>query len=212
MRISIVVKGILAAAAVTAPMLCNAESNVQTVSGQTATAHVDFQITVPKFLFLEVGPGSNYAGGVYTANAAVDQITWNLTLANVGTGPLAGTGGNVAPAGTETAALVCNSSNAVTFTSTTAGALTDATADTISYSNITVAAAAGTFGTLLNAPALTDGATTTTTVNGAGHIVKADAKWTYSYTNNTVPAAGVYGGGGAANTGNGRVTYTATMP
>ena len=53
---------------------------------------------------------------------------------------------------------------------------------------------------------------TTTSVTGAGHVVKADAKWTYSYANNAVPAGGVYGGGGVGNTGNGRVTYTATMP
>jgi len=213
MRISLAIKGILVAAAAAAPMLCNAESSIQTTSGQTATAHVDFQITVPKFLFLRVGTGSNYATGVYTANATVDQITWLLTTANVGTGPLTGTGGDILPAGTETAALICNSGNAVTFTSSTAGALTDTTADSISFANITVAPAALTAGyTLLTPPAIADGTPTTVTVNGAGHLVKADAKWTYSYTNNTVPAGGVYGGGGAGNTGNGRVTYTATMP
>jgi hypothetical protein len=200
------------AAAAAAPLLCNAESSIQTTSGQTATAHVDFQITIPKFLYLRVGAGSNYTTGAYAANGTVDLITWNLTTANVGAGSLPGTGGDVAPAGTETAALVCNSGNAVTFTSTTTGALVDTTADSISYSNITVATAAGTFPTLLNPPALADGATTTTTVNGSGHLVKADAKWTFSYTNNTVPAGGVYGGGGVGNTGNGRVTYTATMP
>ena len=203
---------VLLVSAAALPLVCSAESNIQTTSGQTATAHVDFQITIPKFLFLQVGSGSSYATGVYTANATVDQITWNLTTANVGTGPIAGTGGVPGPNGTELAALVCNSGNAVTFTSTTTGQLTNTTADTISYANITVAAAAGSFATLLGHPLLVDGGTTTTTVNGAGHVVKADAKWTYSYTNNTVPAGGVYGGGGAANTGNGRVVYTATMP
>ena len=212
MRTSLAIKGFLMAAAAAAPMLCNAESSTQATSGQTAAAHVDFQITVPKFLFLRVGTGSNYATGTYAANTTVDLITWTLNTTNVGTGPLAGTGGDIGPAGTETAALVCNSGNAVTFTSTTTGALVDTTTDSISYSNITVAAAAGSFATLLNAPALADGATTTTTVNGSGHVVKADAKWTFSYANNTVPAGGVYGGGGAGNTGNGRVTYTATMP
>ena len=212
MRREILVR-LLTVGAIALPLVCSAESNIQTTSGQTALAHVDFQITIPKFLFLQVGSGSSYATGVYTANATIDQITWNLTTANVGTGPIAGTGGVPGPNGTELAALVCNSGNAVTFTSTTAGALNDGAAgDTISYSNITVATAGGTFGTLLAHPLLVDGGTTTTTVNGANHVVKADAKWTYSYTNNTVPAGGVYGGGGAANTGNGRVTYTATMP
>jgi hypothetical protein len=212
MRTSMV-KGIVAAVVAAAPLVCSAESTLQTTSGQTATAHVDFTITVPKFLFLRVGTGPSYTTGVYTPTAAVDPITWTLTTLNVGTGSLPGTGGDIAPAGTETAALICNSGNSVTFTSQTAGALTDTTADTISYANITVATTALTAGyTLLNPPALADGATTTTTVNGAGHLVKADAKWTYSYANNTVPAGGVYGGGGAGNTGFGRVTYTATMP
>jgi hypothetical protein len=210
MRKETLVKVLLATAAAL-PLVCSAESNTQTVSGSTALAHVDFQITIPKFLFLQVGSGSSYNTGVYTPNATVDQITWNLTTANVGSGPIVGTGG-VPGAGVELAAIVCNSGNSVTFSSTTNGALTDTTADTISYSNITVATAAGSFPTLLNHPTLADAATTTIAVPGAGHIVKADAKWTYSYTNNTVPAGGVYGGGGVANTGNGRVTYTATMP
>lgn len=214
MRTSLAIKGILVAAAAAAPMLCNAESNIQTTSGQTATAHVDFQITVPKFLFLRVGTGTSYTTGVYGASTTVDQITWTLTTANVGTGALPGTGGDIAPAGTETAALICNSGNSVTFSSTTTGALTDTTADSISFANITVAPpVALTPGyTALVPPALADGATTTTSVTGAGHLVKADAKWTYSYSNNAVPAGGVYGGGGATNVGNGRVTYTATMP
>jgi len=207
------VKGIMASAVAMAPLVCSAESNIQTTSGQTAVARVDFQITVPKFLFLRVGSGSSYTTGVYAAGGSPDPITWTLTTGNVGTGPLTGTGGDIAPAGTETAALICNSGNAVTFTSTTAGPLTDTTADTISYANITVAPVALTAGyTLLLPPALANGATTTTSVPGAGHVVKADAKWTFSYANSTVPAGGVYGGGGASNTGNGRVTYTATMP
>jgi len=193
-------------------MLCNAESSIQTTSGQTATAHVDFQITVPKFLFLRVGTGSDYTTGNYTANGNVDAISWTLTTANIGTGPLVGTGGDVGGVA-ETAALVCNTGNSVTFTSTTTGDLVDTNNDSISYGSITVAAAGGIFPTLLNAPALTaGGGTTTTTVNGSGHVVKADAKWTFSYANNTWPAGGVYGGGGTGNTGNGRVTYTATMP
>ena len=56
MRTSFVIKGILAAAAVAVPLLCSAESNYQTGAGTlTATAHVDFQITIPQFLFLRVG-------------------------------------------------------------------------------------------------------------------------------------------------------------
>jgi hypothetical protein len=40
-------------------------------------------------------------------------------------------------------------------------------------------------------------------------MVRQEGKWTYSYANNQVVAAGTYGGAGVNN---GRVTYTATMP
>jgi hypothetical protein len=40
-------------------------------------------------------------------------------------------------------------------------------------------------------------------------VIKADAKWTYAYSNTTTPPAGTYGGVVANNS---RVTYTATMP
>ena len=43
----------------------------------------------------------------------------------------------------------------------------------------------------------------------AGKITSSEAQWTFSYLNNTIPAAGTYGG---ANLNNGRVTYTASLP
>ena len=78
MRTSMV-KGIVAAVVAAAPLVCSAESNIQTTSGQTAAAHVDFQITVPKFLFLRVGTGSSYTTGSFTGVGTIDPITWTLT-------------------------------------------------------------------------------------------------------------------------------------
>ena len=65
MRTSIVVRSVIAAAGVALPLLGQAESNFQTGTGSplTATAHVDFQITIPKFLFLRVGTGTGTAAG-----------------------------------------------------------------------------------------------------------------------------------------------------
>jgi hypothetical protein len=91
MRISIAIKALLAAAAVT-PLLCHAESTFNTTgaSPSTALAHVDFQITIPKFIFLRVGTGTgtlNAAGGFATAPgtlATIDPITWAPTAAQVG--------------------------------------------------------------------------------------------------------------------------------
>jgi hypothetical protein len=212
MRTSLFVRSVLAAAAIAAPMLATAESNFQVGGGAlTATAHVDFQITIPKFLFLRVGAGTGTATGGFATNATVDQITWAPTAAQVGNGTaLAGTGGDLT-GGVETAVVVANNGN-VTFSSTTTGPLNDGTGNTISYAQITTTQSANTTATVLAPPALVDGGTTTTTLTAVGKIVQQDAKWAYSYLNTTVPPAGVYGGGGAGNTGAGRVTYTASVP
>jgi hypothetical protein len=208
MRTSTVVKGILAAAAVAVPMLCNAESNFQTgTTALTATAHVDFQITIPKFLFLRVGSGTGTASGGYATLATIDEITWAPAAAQVGTGVLAGTGGDLS-GGVETAVVVANNGS-VTLSSTTTGALSDGAGDTISFTKITTTASHNTTTSTLAPPALADGATTTTTLTAVGKVVQQDARWAYSYSNNTTPPAGTYGG---VNVNAGRVTYTASVP
>jgi hypothetical protein len=208
MRTSTVVKGILAAAAVAVPMLCNAESNFQTgTTALTATAHVDFQITIPKFLFLRVGTGTGTAAGGYATLATIDEITWAPTAAQVGGGSLAGTGGDLT-GGVETAVVVANNGN-VTLSSTTTGPLNDGAGDTISFTTISTTATHNTTTTTLAPPALADGATTTTTLTAVNKVVQQDAKWAYTYANATSPPAGTYGG---VNTNGGRVTYTASLP
>ena len=212
MRTSLFVKSVIAAAAVAAPMFASAESNFQTgTTALTATAHVDFQITIPKFLFLRVGTGTGTAAGGFATLATVDQITWAPTSAQVGNGTaLAGAGGDLGT-GTETAVVVANNGN-VTLSSTTTGPLNNGAGDTISYAQIKTTATANTTATVLAAPALADGATTSSTLTAVGKIVQQDAKWAYTYLNTTVPPSGTYGGGGATNVGAGRVTYTASVP
>jgi hypothetical protein len=211
MRPAILIKGVLVAAAATAlPMLCDADSNFQTGAGSpiTATANVDFQITIPRFLFLRVGTGPGTAAGGWATGGSPDEITWAPTAAQVGTGSLAGAGGDLT-GGVETAVVVANNGN-VTLSSTTSGPLNDGGAgDTISYATITTTASHNTTGTTLAAPALADGATTTITLTAVAKIVQQDAKWAYTYANATVPAAGTYGG---INSQGGRVTYTASVP
>jgi hypothetical protein len=216
MRTSTVIKALLAVTAAT-PLLCHAESNLQSgvASPLTATAHVDFTITIPKFLFLRVGTGTgaiNAAGVFSTAPATlgtIDAITWAPSAATVGTGALAGTGGDLT-GGVETAIVVANNGT-VTLTSATGGAMNDGAAgDTISWSQITTTASHNNTVATLGAPALQDVGGGTVTINPApGKVVAQDAKWTYSYANATVPPAGTYGGVGVQN---GRVTYTASVP
>lgn len=217
MRISTVIKALLAVTAVT-PLLCHAEStfNNTGASPSTATAHVDFQITIPKFLFLRVGTGTGAINAVGTFTIApatlgtIDAITWAPSPAQVGTGPMAGTGGDLT-GGVETAIVVANN-GAVTLTSATGGALNNGAAgDTISWSQITTTAAKNNSTVVLQPPALQDSGNGSVTVNPnvGTKVVAQDAKWTYSYTNSLIPPAGTYGGVGVNN---GRVTYTASVP
>lgn len=200
---------IAAAVLATAPMLAHAESTFTTGTGTpiTASARVDFTITVPKVLFLQVGTGTANA-----TNAAVNLITFNVAAADVGSGtPVAATAASGDLGNGVVTARVLGNNGTVTLTSATPGALNNGVAgDTISYSQISTTAATLTSATALPAPALADGATTTLTIAPAtGKLVNRDARWTYSYLNGNVAAPGTYGG---INANNGRVTYTASMP
>ena len=209
LRTPLLARALLTLAAA-APLLCHAESSFTTGGGSplTATAHIDFLITIPKFVFLRVGTGTGTAAGGWGVNGKIDLITWAPAAAAVGNGvALAGGGGDLG-GGVETAVVVANHGN-VSLSSTTLGMLSDGSGDTISYAQIRTAAAKLTTAQVLPAPALVDGATRTVVVAAVGKIVRRDAKWAYTYRNTTVPPTGTYGG---VNTNNGRVTYTASVP
>ena len=190
------------------PMLANAESAFTTGAGTpiTASARLDFQITIPKVLFLQVGTGTANA-----ANATINLIDFTVPAANVGNGTAvaASVGAGDLGNGVVTAKVVGNNGN-ITFTSTTLGALGNGSGDTISYAQIGTAVALNTSAVALAHPALADAATTTVTLTpAAGKVITRDAKWTYTYLNTSVVAPGTYGG---VNANNSRVTYTASMP
>jgi len=209
MRTSFVARSILAiAVCVATPTLSEAESNFRTGGGGlTATARVDLRITIPKFLFLRIGSGVGTASGGYATQATIDEITWAPTAAQVGTGPLAGTGGDLT-GGVESAVVVANHGN-VRLSSTTTGPLSDGNGDTISYATITTTASHNTTPTTLAAPALANNGTRTVVLTAVNKVVQQDAKWAYTYANATKPPAGTYGG---VNVRGGRVTYTASVP
>jgi hypothetical protein len=190
------------------PIAANAESQFVTgTGGLTANAKLDFRITIPDVLFLQVGTGSAFAN-----NTTVDLIDFTVPGANVGDGSAiaasaaSGDLGN----GTVTAKVVGNDGT-IALSSTTLGALNDGAGDTISFNQIATNVATLNSATALPHPALADGATTSLnlTPNVNSKVTNLDAKWTFSYLNQNVVAAGTYGG---VNTQNGRVTYTAAMP
>ena len=187
--------------------VAHAESNFQTGApgtALTATARVDFQITIPKVLYLQVGTGTPL-----TNVATVDLIQFSVPAANVGDSTvISGTGGNLTN-GVVTA-IVRGNYGDITLKATTVGALNNGTAtETIDWSQITTTAAANTTGTVLTAPTLANGVSGVVTLTAVNKVVNQDAKWTYKYANANIVAAGTYGG---VNTNNGRVTYTAVLP
>jgi hypothetical protein len=188
------------------PFAAQAESTFQTGPGAlTGNARLDFRVTIPKVLFLQVGTGTANA-----ANGTINLIDFTVNAANVGDAtPVAATAGSGDLGNGIVTAKVLGNNGAVTLTSTTTGALSNGGGDTISFSQITTAAAVLTSATPLAHPALVDGATTNTTVPAVGKIVNRDARWTFSYANAAAVPPGTYGGTIANN---GRVTYTASMP
>jgi hypothetical protein len=194
------------ALAVAAPLFANAESTFTTGVGPSASARLDFQIIIPRVLFLQVGTGTAMA-----TNGAINQIAFTVPAVNVGDGSVinaslaSGDLGN----GIVTARVIGNNGT-ISFTSTTLGPLGNGSGDTISYAQIATAVGNNTSVPPLAHPALVDGATTTVTLTPAvGKVMNRDAKWTYTYLNSNVVAPGTYGG---VNANNSRVTYTATMP
>lgn len=194
--------GILLALAGAAPLAAHAESNFVTGGGTlNAAARVDFQITIPNTLFLQVGTGTLFAN-----NTAVDLIEFNVAAASIGDGnsvaATAGSGdlGN----GSVTAIVRANGGNA-TLGASTAGAIGNGAGDLINWNEITTTVTALSTGTVLPAPVLANGASANVPLAAVAGVVNQDARWTYAYDNTAVVPAGVY-----AN--NGRVTYTASLP
>ena len=164
-----------------------------------ASASIDFTIIVPKFVYLQVGTGTNLSD-----NTTVDNLVFSVPADHIGDGtPVSGVG-------TQVRARVLGNNDTITLSSTTLGPMKNSAGDTISYSDMNVTVAADTSATVLAHPALVDGSTTSINLpTTGGKITDLDAKWTFTYRNNKVVPAGTYGG---VNMQNGRVTYTVSMP
>lgn len=189
------------AVALAAPLLASAESNFVTgasTSAPGAQARLDFAITIPKVLFLQVGTGA-----YFTNNGTVDALSATVPAANVGDAtPVAFTGSPVA------VRVVGNNGN-ITLNATTAGALSNGAGDSISFAQIT-----GTSdnANLAHPAALVDGgasANVAITPNIGTKVTDRTANWSFAYANAAVVPPGTYGG---VNANNSRVTYTVTMP
>ena len=198
------------ALAVAIPMLASAESSTQTGGGAlSATSRLDFSITIPKVLFLRVGTGGLFGAATV---GTIDLMDFQVPFASIGNGTaVAATAASGDLSNGAVTALLRSNAGVVTLTANTTGALTNATADTIPWSEIAIAnsnlvapAFANTFPHLAALP-LT-GASANFAPAPVAKVTNVGSTWTFTYKNtNTVPF-GTYG-----PTANGRVTYTATV-
>lgn len=204
-------------AALIAPFAAQAESVLvaPALANAQAAARLDFRITIPRVLFLQVGTGTSFA-----TNASVDLIDFAVPAANVGNGtPVAAqaTSGDLTN-GAVTVRVLGNGASTISLNSATTGPMTNGAGSTVGWNRIAVVTAPLTAGTPgFNNTGITHptfaasntGNGTATTLNATNGVVREEGRWTFSYLNQDVLAAGTYGG---VNTNAGRVTYTATMP
>ena len=199
--------GLMIAGFAMLPSAANAESRFVTGSASplTASASLDFTVTIPKFVYVRIGTGTAVAN-----NTTVDGLVYSVPAADVGNGvAVSGTGGDLT--GGQVTARVIGNNGTITFSSSTLGAMNNGAGDTISWSEMDVAVASNTTTTALSHPTLVDGSSTSVSLptTSGTKVTNLDAKWTFNYKNTNVVAAGTYGG---VNTQNGRVTYAVSMP
>jgi hypothetical protein len=166
-----------------------AASDINSGAGSiAATAALDFRVTVPRVVYLQVGT----AGALFTDLATADLVTFTLTPAQaIGGGVVTGT----SPA--TLTARVFGNGGTVNFGAAGSGTgLTGAGLPTIPWTQVTPTATGGT----LAHPVIGGAALALAPVAG---IVNQTTTYSFTYANGSVLPAGTY---------NGTVTYTATMP
>ena len=208
---------LVATLAAIVPLAARAESSSVTgAGGVPANARLDFGITIPTVLFLQVGMGTSDAD-----NAAVDSINFTVPAGTVGNGKaLWGTGGDLFSASVVTVRLLGNSGD-ITLNNTTTGALSTGIAGnpTVPWSDILVttsalpSATSGFTNGAIAHPAFNTsaggGPGAPTTVAATGRMVRREDLWLYTYANTKTLPGGTYG---ASVANNGLVVYSATVP
>ncbi len=160
-----------------------ADSDLQFGGGATASASLDFRITIPQFVFFQVG-----------TLASVDRVDWDLTGSQPGQGSALPATGGVGDGvdGVLNITLITNAATVTIASNTGGGNLIDG-GNTIPFSEITVVD-----GGTIAAPDFD-----TSTVIPTGGVYNQTDSWTYTYDDTNNYASGVY---------NGTSVYTAATP
>ena len=163
-----------------------ADSDFSTGATPSASARVDFEVNIPRFIRFQVG----------SAGATIDEVVFDVAAANVGDGTDVAATTN----GTLAVSLTGNVGT-ISLDATTTAALTDGP-DTISWAEILTSSSDA----ALDVPAIVDagtGGAEAITANVGTRVVARTADWTFGYDNSAVYGAGTY---------TGRVTFTAANP
>lgn len=183
MKLTRIFAGALASALVLIPSLTVADSQLSIGgAGTTAQANLDFRITIPSFVYFQIGSAGS-----------VDRVDYDLNVGPVqpgSGGPIAATGG-VAD-GADGSLSVILATNAASVSIAASGGNLTSGADTLPFADIT-AADTGTI------PVPDFGATITPFAPGGFSLTDT---WSYTYDNTSVYNAGIY---------NGTATYTITV-
>jgi hypothetical protein len=184
---SLILKSAIALA-LAAPLLASAESEL-TVGTGSAAARLNFQVVIPRVLYLAVGTGN----ATLADNTTVDLLSYDYT-ANVAA---IGNGTDSAAQTVNVRVQGNNGQIAVGAVGSGTGLVSSlAPTDIIPWTEILASSSTPTF----NAPAV--GASANPTLS-AGKVTNRTATWSFAYSNTNIPAPGTY---------TGQVTYTATMP
>ena len=162
----------------------SAKAESTSSGGAPTTARLDFRITIPTILYLQLG----------TLGATVDRVTFPV-IDLPGTGPVAGTSSGTNPVPVRVAALVGGSA-LVTLRANSSTALTDGSGNNIPFSEILWTATGNFSGNTFNAAANQQLDQFTGPGNRTG-------TYSFSYANANYYPPGTY---------NGQVTYTLSSP
>lgn len=157
----------------------------------SATADLDFQIVIPRFLYLQVGAAGN------TETLVTFDLSGVASIADVDS--QIGSGTPVDGDVTVGVRLVSNAGDIELEATGSGTGLTNGT-ETIAWSQITGTAADGTSAGGLDVPAIGAPAVT---INATSGVVNRNDTWSFDYLNDDLVAGGTY---------TGTVTYTATAP
>ena len=187
MNKSLILKSAMALA-LAAPLLASAESDL-TIGTGSAAAKLNFQVVIPRVLYLAVGTGN----ATLADNGTVDLLTFDYSSAPADIG----SGVDSAAQGVNVRVLGNNGQIAIAASGSGTGLVSSLdAADIIPWTEVLASSTVP----ALAAPAVGGSANPTLT---AGKVTNSSAVWNFRYSNTAIAAPGTY---------TGQVTYTATMP